>query len=58
MKSKIPAMLVTGKCRDAITGRVSVTVALAAPGDLSPDDQVTALVAALGELFADVPRVA
>jgi hypothetical protein len=47
---------ITGKCRDSATGRVSVTVALVAAGDMSPDDQVSEIVDLLHRLAADYGR--
>ncbi len=50
---RVAGLSITGKCRDGATGRVSVTVALDDPGDLTPDDQVADIVKRLYRLAAD-----
>ncbi len=50
---RVAGLSITGKCRDGATGRVSVTVALVGPGDMTPDDQVADIVERLHRLAAD-----
>ncbi len=57
LRFRATGLVITGKCRDGATGRVSVTVALASPsaiasGDMSPDDQVSEILDRLHRLAA------
>jgi hypothetical protein len=56
LRFRATGLEITGKCRDSATGRVSVTVALVDPGDLTPDDQVASIVERMHRLAADYGR--